>query len=978
LEAAFHGLVIGNTSSGAVLDLNPAALLLFGCSRPEAHSLTFAELLSQGAPHMREEAEARFTHALTNGSKTFEWRARRQGGQQIWLEVTVRPAELAGAHRFMAELQDISDRKQMEETLLAVSRAIASATGSRFFPELVRHLVSALDVDAAFVGEFLDNDSTVARTLAHFSNGSPHEETDFDLSHAPCRQDGTWVPCCHPEGVRVSHSLDPLISESAAEGYAAVPLRDSADRILGILLVYSRRPLGNPSRIDLFLQTFALRAAAELERKRAEERLQRERMFSDIIINSFPGGFYLVGGDGRLLRWNKTTERVTGYSAAEIRQKVALDFFDPSCRDAVRTAFSRVFREGEATVEAEVLTKQGVHIPVLAIGTRFFLGRTPCILGLALDISSHKRTEEALKQSEERYRALVDSINEVIFSLDAAGVITFITSPAERILGYPPAEVIGRNFAEFIYPDDLTRIQEQFRRLSLGERHPDEYRVVTREGYPHWVLSSSQPHFKNGVFIGITGLLTDIHQRKETEAALEQSEERYKSLFEAASDAILILRDDIIVDCNACALAMFAGSREQILGHHPYELSPAVQPGGKNSVELGLQTNTAAVRGATQLFSWQHTRVDGTPFDAEVSLNPVMLSTGVHVLAIVRDVTARKCAETELQQSELKFRNIIESIPVGMHMYHLQPDGRLVFIGANPAADRMLGVNNSEFIGKTIEEAFPPLAETEIPARYRDVALGRGPWATDQISYSDGRITGGFEVHAFQVSPQKMVAAFVDVTQRRLAEEQIRSSLQEKEVLLKEIHHRVKNNLQIISSLFALEAQTIEDPPILEVLRDMHNRVRSMALVHQILYQSEDFAAIDLGGYIRRLLTSLFRSYAIDPSVITLRIDVADVLLPIDTAIPCGLIMNELVTNALKHGFSAHHQCHLTVTLAPNEDGHIALSVANDGNLLPEGFDSGSSTGLGLQLVRTLTEQLEGSLTIERTPCTKFSVTFKK
>jgi PAS domain S-box-containing protein len=150
----------------------------------------------------------------------------------------------------------------------------------------------------------------------------------------------------------------------------------------------------------------------------------------------------------------------------------------------------------------------------------------------------------------------------------------------------------------------------------------------------------------------------------------------------------------------------------------------------------------------------------------------------------VEDVTAQVRAEEALQESEKKFRNIIESIPMGMHMYELEPDGRLVFTGANPAADEILGVDNTQFVGQTIEEAFPALTETEVPEQYRLVASTGEPWQIDQIIYEENQIAGAFEVHAFQTSPGKMVAAFLDITERKRAEEALKNAEWEKETIL--------------------------------------------------------------------------------------------------------------------------------------------------------------------------------------------------
>jgi two-component sensor histidine kinase len=202
------------------------------------------------------------------------------------------------------------------------------------------------------------------------------------------------------------------------------------------------------------------------------------------------------------------------------------------------------------------------------------------------------------------------------------------------------------------------------------------------------------------------------------------------------------------------------------------------------------------------------------------------------------------------------------------------------------------------------------------------------------------------------------------------------ASLQEKEVLLKEIHHRVKNNLQVISSLLNLQSAHVEDPQATEIFQDSQNRIRSMALVHEKLYQSQDLARVDLAEYIRNLATYLFRAYSANATGVTLDIQADDVFLTIDTAVPCGLILNELISNALKHAFPDGQAGEICVKLHANGDHQVTLSVADTGVGLPKDLDLNTTTSLGLQLVHTLADQLDGHIELNGTRGTEFNITF--
>jgi two-component sensor histidine kinase/CheY-like chemotaxis protein len=240
-----------------------------------------------------------------------------------------------------------------------------------------------------------------------------------------------------------------------------------------------------------------------------------------------------------------------------------------------------------------------------------------------------------------------------------------------------------------------------------------------------------------------------------------------------------------------------------------------------------------------------------------------------------------------------------------------------------------------------------------------------------------------------------------EITNRKEAEARIKASLEEKEVLLKEIHHRVKNNLQVVSSLLYLQSENVGDPAVLEMLKDSQNRIRSMALVHERLYQTEDLARIDFPEYVRDLADFLVGSYSMTTHDVLLRLDADDVVLDVDTAIPCGLIVNELVSNSLKHAFSARpvgipgdasaagqgawaarrgggngDQDEIFIEMRKQEDGQVRLLVGDNGVGFPEDVDWRDTQSLGLLLVNSLVHQLRGAIELVRQDGTRFEITF--
>jgi two-component sensor histidine kinase len=224
--------------------------------------------------------------------------------------------------------------------------------------------------------------------------------------------------------------------------------------------------------------------------------------------------------------------------------------------------------------------------------------------------------------------------------------------------------------------------------------------------------------------------------------------------------------------------------------------------------------------------------------------------------------------------------------------------------------------------------------------------------------------------------PRAVVASFHDITAARQLNEQVRASLREKEVLLKEIHHRVKNNLQIISSLLDLQAEQTQDRQALEMFRESRGRVRSMALIHERLYRSEDLARVNFSEYIQHLTNDLYHNYKVSEDDIILDVCVDVPPLAIDMAIPCGLLINELISNALKHAFAHTTEGHLWVALERGLDNTNVLTVADDGCGFPSDIDFRNTNSFGMQLVNTLVEQLHGEIELNTARGTAFTVTF--
>ena len=347
-------------------------------------------------------------------------------------------------------------------------------------------------------------------------------------------------------------------------------------------------------------------------------------------------------------------------------------------------------------------------------------------------------------------------------------------------------------------------------------------------------------------------------------------------------------------------------------------------------------------------------------------------------LFICEDISERKKNETSIKDREEHLSLITDNMLDLM----IQVNSEGIFEYVSPSIKELLGYEvedilgkrDYEFIGMTHPDDFEIIIDT-VQLVTKTLKPNR---AQHRFKHADGHYiwveTVGNPLSNDKGEFSGAVYITRNITELKNVENQLKSSLDEKEVLLREIHHRVKNNMQIISSLLNLQSRYINDEKTVNVLTESRNRVRSMAMVHEELYRSHDLSKIDFADYIQRLLSGLFSSYGADKNLVKAEINVEDILLNIDIAVPCGLIINELVSNALKHAFQGQKGKISIKFHAPGEK--YVLKVADDGIGFPENIDFKNTKTLGLQLVITLVNQLSGSINIYRDGGTLFKIVF--
>jgi len=348
--------------------------------------------------------------------------------------------------------------------------------------------------------------------------------------------------------------------------------------------------------------------------------------------------------------------------------------------------------------------------------------------------------------------------------------------------------------------------------------------------------------------------------------------------------------------------------------------------------------------------------------------------------------------ELEMQNDELRrFQNKIEeSRKKYSHLYDFAPVGYFtvkdkgMIAQANLTGAALLGIDRQSLIGKPLTRFIAREDQDTFYLHHLQVFKKKGNHTCEikMVNYDNAPFYAQLESIAVPGEDEdvtKMRTAITDVTDRKMIDQQLQASLKEKEVLLQEVHHRVKNNMQVMISLINLQCEKIEDRHICEELNTAVDRINSMALVHNQLYKSKDFLKVDINQYIKNIAENLFVSRGVDTAKISLKIGKNDIALSLDSAISCGLIINELVTNSIKHAFPENRKGEIRLEFGYLGDGQLEIRVSDNGVGVPVNFDFKGSDTLGVQIVKALAEhQLGGTVELDSTKGTKFFIRFKE
>ena len=986
-------------NDGFTLTVNPAHTRLFGSIPPATYSIfssfrnkpkEFGDLLQRVMDHGEV---VHFPDVYSNAHDTNP----DVPDTPVWIRTTCFPLndEHEKLERLVFTYENITEHKQAElrivylmrlyATLSQVNQMIVRVSDQQeLFDEICQLAIKFGEFRLAWIGLF---DAESGRVNPVAVSGCEEVELPFaeiKATEMPFKQ-GLVGLAIRSGQVQYSHDIhiDPLMAHWRAAAIkdkyrsaAVIPLRQSG-QVIGLLNLYApdvdfftaidEQNLLTEMGMDI---SFALdNLQRETERKRAEMQLVNTTERLNLATHAGRLGIWdwniqkdeLIWDDRMLELYGINTDSFVGAYEAWLK---GVHPDDRALSDEVsRQALSG---EKEYDTEFRILWPDGSVHWLKAIGQVFRdeAGNPTRMVGVNYDISEHKQAEKDLRDSEERFAKAFEFAPIGKALVLPGGHWLKVNRSVCNMLGYSEQELLSTTFQALTYPDDLNADLEYMEQILRGElaTYEMEKRYIHKSGRLVWALLSvslirdeqDNPQY----FIS---QLVDITERKRVEETLRESELKFSTLFQKAAFAASLskLPDGVLVDVNETFERMFGYAKQEALGKTSLELG--INPDAEDRKRI---INAVKEHGSArnQIMTLKTKSNEVRTFLVNVDL--VEIGGQKHMLNTTLDITERKRAEDAMLESEaqLKFSQRVA------HVGHWVWDTITNQVMWSDEMKRIFGVDPVAFNGdmdKIIAEAIHPDDREKVNASNGSVLSEQKPVPLEyRVIWPDASVhTIWAEAGERKLDDQgkiiQLSGIVQDISERKKAEEKIERSLAEKEALLRELYHRTKNNMAVIVALLGLQADAIDDDRLKTEFAEAQNRIRSMSLVHQKLYDAQDLSHINLKDYINDLVDLMLKSYAISPARISVISDMEDVFVLIDSAIPCGLVLNELISNALKYAFTDERSGEIRIRLRKTEQ--IEFDIADNGVGVPAGFDFRRDGHLGIQTVFMLVEnQLQG------------------
>jgi PAS domain S-box-containing protein len=743
-------------------------------------------------------------------------------------------------------------------------------------------------------------------------------------------------------------------------------------------------------------------------RKDFEEELFASRESYKSLIEQNPDGIIIADFNQKILFSNKSALTISGIgSEKELLGHKLLNFLSPDQQERSAERIKTVIEGKEVPFEIiKIQHKDGRIVEAESKPSIYtYLGEKTILVflrninaerqlekeqmraqvaeestkRLQLEIEERVLAEQKLFATQKNLRLLIDSSLDMICASNKEGFVTEFNKAAQQTFGYTAEEVIGKHVS-LLYENPQERMNVMKDLVEGGGYFSGEVVNLKKNGEVFTaLLSASILKDEKGNVVGSMGVSRNITEKKRAERELRLSEEKYRAIYNQAYIGIALVDtlNDTYIDVNQRLCDMLGYSADELRNKTVHDLRQPGDlsrlPGGKIFIERGFER-------IIDEHSYKHK--NGTTVIVNVTISLVKNEDGkpLYFVYVYEDLTPKRRAEEQIHIQAAKLNAVFES---STHMiWTLDRNYKLTSFNRNQAdwLKRSYGIN--AYVGM-------PMASGKMVSgeEYNDFWIEKmnetfkGTQQVFEVSFvnKQGEVSWR-EIFLNPIYDEKdniVEASCIanDITDKKQADDNLRLSLKEKEVLLKEVHHRVKNNLQVISSILNLQSSYVRDKKILEILLESQNRIKSMAFVHESLYQTKDFSNISFREYVENISRNLVHSYASTDYPPELKLDLDDIQLNLDIAIPCGLIINELLSNSLKYAFEPKKKGKIEISIRQKEKT-ILISIADNGRGLPENIDFRNTESLGLQLVVSLVEQINGKIKLDSKKGTKFTIEF--
>ncbi|MDR9416839.1 MAG: PAS domain S-box protein [Gracilimonas sp.] len=547
---------------------------------------------------------------------------------------------------------------------------------------------------------------------------------------------------------------------------------------------------------------------------------------------------------------------------------------------------------------------------------------------------------------------------------------------AEDLFGYTEEEAMCSPglLQDFVHPDDYEDVRNSIE--ETFEKGKQEVSLINRnirkDGeviYCEWY--NSLLYDGEGNVKAIYSLTHDVTDRERALDNAKRSMMSYQDLFNSISDAIYLLdKNGVILEANEGLERTFGYKRQEVIGKHNKLLTAP----GKYDEERVEEIKKKANDGKPGKYEGWGRKKNGEIFPTEFLVNTGTYFGDEVLIVIERDISDRKESEEALKHREGLFSKLFNSSPIGIALLNKHHEVEMV----NDGFEHMFGFRERELKGLELDNLIVPEQRQQDATKLTE--SDKVKEVTEKRTRKDGTIIDVI-IYAIPVVVEKKVVGiygiYVDITERKKAEERLRKSLQEKEMLLAEVHHRVKNNLAVITGLLELQSFSAENESAKRILKQSQMRVNSIAMVHEKLYKSDTFSEVDIKQYFRELTGVIHKTMKRSDVDVQIDLNIAPVKLPITQAIPCGLLLNEILTNSFKHAFDGRAKGKVDIHLN-QEDGKLILRFQDNGIGLPENSDLDINTSMGITLIKTLAKQLSAEFSFSNEPGAYFEFIFEK